>query len=492
MIWRMDEFDTDYSFLNLPEAGSAVRGPIELPSIEPIDFDLFGGPPPADDTGEDDGGAEGSGIFQRQPIRERGNDQARFEMGRAIGQEVNTLRQNIQTLEAAKGELVSERDDAIQMQDQIRQQMSEQRIQELNQQQAQLQAELQEAVAAAEARGIDALAEAEAQAAEELASVSANFQSQIDALTGERDQAIAEQDMIRAEAAEQQVQALEAQKQNYESQLAEMTGQTTQRDQTIADLQAQLEGLQQAPAVSDTSLLDARRQELQDIGYDAADVEEILERDQQRGLENVTSNVLPDMIGKTPPVIPPRPPQLPPKRGDQLFISDQPRFISEERSPLQQAFDKIQGSIKPIPVPPGQEGQLPIAPVNTGPITIMGTTLSQEDSDRIRAGSAGGLKGIVNRASERLKNNPNTIRRGGFLNRAGTPATTSPKGPLGIGGPLSAVSRATTTPSPQMSGAFLQRQVRPPQAPAITPPRRPMSVGGIGGMDGRMNRMMVR
>jgi hypothetical protein len=175
----MDEFDTDYSFLNLPEAGSAVRGPIELPSIEPIDFDLFGGPPPADDTGEGDGGAEGSGIFQRQPIRERGNDQARFEMGRAIGQEVNTLRQNIQTLEAAKGELVSERDDAIQMQDQIRQQMSEQRIQELDQQQAQLQAELQEAVAAAEARGIDALAEAEAQAAEELASVSANFQSQV-------------------------------------------------------------------------------------------------------------------------------------------------------------------------------------------------------------------------------------------------------------------------------------------------------------------------
>ena len=345
MILRMDEFDTDYSFLNLPEMGSAVRGPIELPSIEPINFDLFGGPPPADDTGEGDGGAEGSGIFQRQSIRERGNDQARFEMGRAIGQEVNMLRQNIQTLEAAKVELVSERDAAIQMQDQIRQQMSEQRIQELDQQQAQLQAELQEAVAAAEARGIDALAEAEAQAAEELASVSANFQSQIDALTGERDQAIAEQDMIRAEAAEQQAQALEAQKQDYESQLA---------------------ALQQAPA--DTSLLDARRKELEDLGYDAADVEEILERDQQRGLENVTSNVLPDMIGKQPPfnlgalgqeqpqyikdmvarsmetgepVISPdqvqdminrmggqtRPveaPQMPPKKSDQLFIDDRP------------------------------------------------------------------------------------------------------------------------------------------------------------------------
>jgi len=195
------------------------------------------------------------------------------------------------------------------------------------------------------------------------------------------------------------------------------------------------------------------------------------------------------MGGQAGPV---KAPQMPPKKSDQLFIDDREIDLRIDRSPLQQAFDKIQGSIKPIPVPPGQEGQLPTAPVNTGPITIMGQTLSQEDSDRIRAGSAGGLKGIVNRASERLKNNPNTIRRGGFLNRAGTSATTSPKGPLGIGGPLSAVSRATTTPSPQMSGAFLQRQVRPPQAPAITPPRRPMSVGGIGGMGGRMNRMMVR
>ena len=253
MILRMDEFDTDYSFLNLPEAGSDVRGPIGLPSIDPVSFDLFGGRRPIRRPRPE--------PIEIQPIRriEGGDDQGRFQMGRAIGQEVNMLRENIQTLETAKGELASERDAAIQMQDQIRQQMSEQRIQELDQQQAQLQAELQEAVAAAEARGIDALAEAEAQAAEELASVSADFQSQIDALTGERDAALAEQDVIRAEAAEQQAQALEAQKQDYESQLA---------------------ALQQAPA--DTSLLDARRQELQDIGYDPADVQEILERDQQR------------------------------------------------------------------------------------------------------------------------------------------------------------------------------------------------------------------
>ena len=469
MIWHMDEFDTDYSFLNLPEAGSAVRGPIELPSIEPIDFDLFGATPPADDTGEDDGdtgegdgGAEGSGIFQRQPIRERGNDQARFEMGRAIGQEVNTLRQNIQTLEAAKGELVSERDDAIQMQDQIRQQMSEQRIQELDQQQARLQAELQEAVAAAEARGIDALAEAEAQAAEELASVSANFQSQIDALTGERDQAIAEQDMIRAEAADQQAQALEMQKQEYEARLGEMTGQVGQfetqlgeRDQTIADLQAQIAGLQQAPAetptvpdigpipgpkpippqdfgfgpgIRPTEIIGPDGQFIGSAGVTPPDIGpipglkeqfpylDLLSKEQPQEVKDMVARsmatgeavISPDqvqgminnMTGQTAFV---KAPQMPPKRKDQFFISDQPRFISEER--------------------------MPRPPADSIPVVGTGT---------------------------------------GFIGRPVTTAETPYK----------------TT---------IRRPVAPiPPAPAITPPRRPMSVGGIGGMGGRINRMMMR
>ena len=448
MIWHMDEFDTDYSFLNLPEAGSAVRGPIELPSIEPIDFDLFGGTPPADDTGEDDGdtgegdgGAEGSGIFQGQPIRERGNDQARFEMCRAIGQEVNTLRQNIQTLEAAKGELVSERDAAIQMQDQIRQEMSEQRIQELDQQQAQLQAELQEAVAAAEARGIDALAEAEAQAAEELASVSADFQSQIDALTGERDQAIAEQDMIRAEAADQQAQALEAQKQNYESQLAEMTGQTTQRDQTIAELQAQLEGLQQAPAetpavpdigpipgMEDFKYLDLLSKE------QPQEIKDMVARSMATGEAVISPDQVQEMINRMPvrdpipprDIIPPRPPQLPPKRREQIFIDDRPRFISEERERLigKTIPDNLPGRAIPKP----NVAQLrPLA----DSIPVIGT-------------GTGFIGGPVKVADTPYKT---TIRR--------------PAAPI-------------------------------PPAPTITPPRRPMSVGGIGGMSNRVNRMMMR
>ena len=113
---------------------------------------------------------------------------------------------------------------------------------------------------------------------------------------------------------------------------------------------------------------------------------------------------------------------------------------------------KIQNSIQAVPVPPGQEGQLPMAPVNTGPITIMGTTLSQEDSDRARAGSEGGLKGIVKRSSERLKNNPNTISRGGLFNK-----------------------------------------IKTPQPPTMIPRRQPMSVGGVGGISGRRSmRPMMR
>jgi len=452
MIWRMDEFDTDYSFLNLPEAGSAVRGPIELPSIEPIDFDLFGGTPPADDTGEDDtgegdGGAEGSGIFQRQPIRERGNDQARFEMGRAIGQEVNTLRQNIQTLEAAKGELVSERDAAIQMQDQIRQQMSEQRIQELDQQQAQLQAELQEAVAAAEARGIDAVAEAEAQAAEELASVSADFQSQIDALTGERDAALAEQDVIRAEAADQQAQALEMQKQDYEAQLA---------------------ALQQAPAetpaVPDIGPIPGMAEQFPYINLlgqePSQEAKDAFARSMATGEAVISPDQVQEMINRMPvrdpipprDIIPPRPPQLPPKRKDQIFIQDRPNFISEERKIGKTIPDNLPGRAIPKP----HVARLKPTPKNPADlIPIVGT-------------GTGFIGGPVKVAD--------TPFRGSGMAGAGARPDLPPPAQSALFGKRPTVRRPATPITP---------------APTITPPRRPMSVGGIGGISNRVNRMMM-
>ena len=574
MIWRMaTPFDTDYSFLNLPEMGSAVRGPIDLPSFEPVDFsfniDQYAPErlpetelvqPSLDPFSEEENQELLSSARPFEDIQALGATfgQRLAETEKFFGDRISDLQNNISDLEGAKSNLTGELESAISEQDVIRQQSAEEQMQALDAQRAELEAQLQSAVAEAEANGVNALEAAKASAADKIGQLDAeiarttedlqnaiaeqdvirqqadqqrlteletqkenltvqfqeqtasleqkfgareaelegqigNLQGEINALTGardaalaERDDAIAQQDTIRAEAAEQQAQALDAQAADYQSQLDQLTGQTSQfetqlgeRDQTIADLQAQLSALQEAPAVtyvddrddrqnydfggagrpyeppSQELLLDARKKELQDIGYDAADVEEILERDQQRGLENVTSNVLPDLIGKTPPVIPPRPPQLPPKRSDQIFIDDReldPRF---DRSPLQRGFGSELGSIGPRKLSEEEVAQIPPEElqriqerVNTGPIKIFGQTLSQEDSDRIRAGSAGGLKGIV--------------------------------------------KRATTTLLPQMSGAFLQRQVRPPQAPAITLPRRPMSVGGIGGMGGRINRMMVR
>ena len=435
MIWRMDEFDTDYSFLNLPEAGSDVRGPIGLPSIAPINFALFGGRRPIRRPKPE--------PIEIKPIRriERGNDQARFEMGRAIGQEVNMLRKNIQTLEAAKDELVSERDLAIQMQDQIRQEMSEQKIQELDQQQARLQAELQEAVAAAEARGIDAVAEAEAQAAEELARVSADFQSQIDALTGERDAALAEQDVIRAEAADQQAQALEAQKQDYEARLGEMTGQVGQfetqlgeRDQTIADLQAQIAGLQQAPAetpvvtdVPDIGPIPGFKEQFPYLDLlseePSQEAKDAFARSMETGEPVISPDQVQEMInrmgGQAAPV---EAPEMPPKRDDQLFISDQPRFISEEKPILK--------SVK-----------------SDFPEADFVATTGQEVFDK------------------------------DYFDRIGIP---DPR--TNIGGPKTSIGNQGINPSPTPI----------PPAPTITPPRRPMSVGGIGGMGRRVNRMMMR
>jgi len=240
-------FVTDYSFLNLPEMGSAVRGPIELPSFEPVNylanipfvgrgtprksetFDLSPLPSDFANISESPGIRDIQGAEQVGAIL--GTKMAEAE--KFYGDQVNQLQGSIQELETTKQGLLVERNDAIQMQDVIRQQLSEEKIQALNEQQARLQSELQQAVAEAEARGVNAVAAAEARAAEKLQQVTSGYEGQINEInqalanvTAERDQAIAEQDVIRAQAAEEQAQALESQK------------------QTIADLQSQISALQ--------------------------------------------------------------------------------------------------------------------------------------------------------------------------------------------------------------------------------------------------------
>jgi len=259
-------FVTDYSFLNLPEMGSAVRGPIELPSFEPVnylqDINFFGGPPPriTEQEQQDSSGQEDTTTTTDTTTAGMGDFQSfgaalgarAAEVERYYGDQVNQLQGSIQELETAKQGLLVERNDAIEMQDVIRQQLSEEKIQALNEQQARLQSELQQAVAEAEARGVNAVAAAEARAAEKLQQVTSGYEGQINEInqalanvTAERDQAIAKQDVIRAQAAEEQAQALESQKQSLLSERQSLLG---ERESTIADLQAQISALGQKAA----------------------------------------------------------------------------------------------------------------------------------------------------------------------------------------------------------------------------------------------------
>lgn len=287
MILRMaTPFDTDYSFLNLPEAGSDVRGPIDLPSFEAEDssfnidsyapkdlpaLELFR--PSLNPLSEQE---SANVLDTARPFEDISSLGANFtqrlaETERFFGDRINGLQENIGELESIRSNLTGELDMAVAEQDEIRQVSAQEQIQALNEQQSRLEAELQSAVAEAEANGVDAVKAAEASAEAKLQEQASLFegqigdlQSEINNLTGardsalsERDQAIAAQDTIRAQAAEQQAQALDNQAGDYQSQLDQLTGQSTQyqtqvgeRDQTITDLQAQIAGLQATPAAT--------------------------------------------------------------------------------------------------------------------------------------------------------------------------------------------------------------------------------------------------
>ena len=270
-------FNTDYSFLNLPEAGSSARGPIERPSFDPTDFsfdsvnrfapknlptvDTFA--PSFAPLSEDENAGVLSNARPFEDVQSLGATfgQKMAEVERFFGEQVNNLKDNINSLENSKSEINIELENAIQLQDQIRAEAAQKQLEALEQQKQELQMQLQQAVSEAESQGIDAVAAAETTAAEKLSNVTADFQNEINNLTGardsaiaERDQAISQQDTIRADAANQQAQALDAQAGDYQAQLDELTGQSSQyegqlseRDQTIADLQAQLEGMQAPP-----------------------------------------------------------------------------------------------------------------------------------------------------------------------------------------------------------------------------------------------------
>jgi hypothetical protein len=339
MIWRMaTPFDTDYSFLNLPGAGSDVRDPIELPSFQPKDssFNLEKYAPrqlqnqrlvqpslaPLSDLDSQNVLSSARPFEDMQSLGANFN-QRLAETEKFFGDRVNKLQGSIEQLTGEKDKLGQDLEAAFLQQDEMSQQAIEEQIAALDAQRAELVAQLESSVAEAEANGVDAVQAAEQVAAEQkqqfegqiqeieaaqqqaiaerdqaiaeqdniraqaaenqvqalegmkqqmleersgivsgLEGEIGSLQGEIDNLTGardsalsERDQAIAAQDTIRAEAADQQAQALQAQAGDYQAQLDQLTGQSTQyqgqvgeRDQTIADLQSQIQALQATPA----------------------------------------------------------------------------------------------------------------------------------------------------------------------------------------------------------------------------------------------------
>ena len=243
-------FVTDYSFLNLPEKGSAARGPIELPSFEPVDYlsniDFYAprtlpetelvAPSPVPLSEQENLDL----LSQARPFEDiaalgAAAGQRMAEVEKFFGDKVNNLQGTISDLENQQGMLNQELQAAVAEQDNIRQQSAEQQLQALDQQRQELEAELQQAVAEAEAQGVDALNAAKADATSKIEALN----QQIAQVENERQTAIAEQDVIRQQESERRLAELEQQRSQLTSQFQE---QTAQLEQKFASREAELTG----------------------------------------------------------------------------------------------------------------------------------------------------------------------------------------------------------------------------------------------------------
>jgi len=210
-------FVNDYSFLNLPELGSAVRSPIEIaqeslpPSVlQQIDFSapqelpqadlLTRGPTPQ--------------IIPTRPQGILGTQNFQNILQTAVG----NAEAEIQMLREAKINLTNQYEQAVAQQDALTAQAAEDQLAAVNAKEQELLTERANIIQELEDKfGVER---------EDLQTNIANLegtvtdlQANIDALTQERDAAIAEQDVIRSTAAEQQAKALADQKADLQGQI---------------------------------------------------------------------------------------------------------------------------------------------------------------------------------------------------------------------------------------------------------------------------------
>ena len=239
-------FDNDYSFLNLPEQGSAVRNPIDiaqdaLPAniirqinrtapTELPESDIFGDGPIVTPT-------RPLGILEDRNFRN------------TLETAIQNAESEIQQLQDVKSDLTNRYKDAVAQQDVIKATATEEQLVAITAREQELLSERQQIITeledkfGVEREGLENDIASLQGNVTQLEGTITDLQGSIDALTVERDDAIAEQDVIRATAADEQVQALEAQKDTL----------AVDYNQTITDLQAEIDALNTAEVVAETA-----------------------------------------------------------------------------------------------------------------------------------------------------------------------------------------------------------------------------------------------
>ena len=218
-------FVNDYSFLNLPELGSAVRSPIEIaqeslpPSVlEQINFSAPQELPEGDLLTR--GGTPQ--IIPTRPQGILGTQNFQNILQTAVG----NAEAEIQMLREAKIDLTNQYEQAVIQQDAITAQAAEDQLAAVNAKEQELLTERANIIAELE-EGFGVEREGFQTNIANLEGTVTDLQANIDALTQERDAAIAEQDVIRSTAAEQQAKALADQKADLQGQIDTLSASQT-------------------------------------------------------------------------------------------------------------------------------------------------------------------------------------------------------------------------------------------------------------------------
>jgi len=244
-------FVNDYSFLNLPELGSAVRSPIAIaqeslpPSVlQQIDFSAPRELPQAD-------------LLTRGPTPQIIPTRPQGILGTQNFQNilqtaVTNAEAEIQMLREAKIDLTNQYEQAVVAQDALTAKAAEDQLAAVNAKEQELLAERANIIAELE-EGFGVEREGFQTNIANLEGTVTDLQSSIDTLTQERDAAIAEQDVIRATAAEEQAKALADQRADLQGQIDTLSASqpsvagTTQAGMPTPPVPAPSTGIQTSP-----------------------------------------------------------------------------------------------------------------------------------------------------------------------------------------------------------------------------------------------------